>query len=439
MTTTRSEQAVRNFIWVDDERVETLDLSSADDRCAILARASGQFALHQVTGAETHVLARDPLGVNKLFFAIEPDGTVASSSYYIDLVRRGFPVTKVWSVPAGHVLTVAPAARELSLHRYTELGFNEQPLWDPADLQTGVALVRARLTRVFRRIASDVRGCSVYVTLSGGLDSTTIAVLVRQLIGEFTAVTFSVDDGSGNRSEDFSYATRVAAELGVPLLPVLATPDEVLSLIDTALVHGQDWRDFNVHCALVNAAIGRSVRALHASSGGSLPPVILTGDVMNELMADYAAVPYHGREYYRLPRLSPERLRRALVMGLDAGDREVGVFAHFGIDVIQPYAMCAAEYLALPSAFVAAPGAKQRLVRDVMGDAIPPYVYERPKARAQTGSARVPGGTLSVLADNGVDQNALAARFAELLGTQLARLSDLIRGGFYRFPSSYPT
>src|SRR5919197_142213 len=106
-------------------------------------------------------------------------------------------------------------------------------------------------------------------------------------------------------------------------------------------------------------------------------------------MVDYTAVRYHGHDFYRLPRLSPARLRRFLVAGLDAGDREVGVLRYFGVDVIQPFAMCAAAYAALPARFLESPHAKQRLVREIMGDKVPGYVYSRPKTRAQAGGSNM--------------------------------------------------
>ena len=95
-------------------------------------------------------------------------------------------------------------------------------------------------------------------------------------------------------------------------------------LIDPVLMYGQDWRDFNVHCGIVNLAIARAIRAEHHDGAR---PLLLTGDGMNELMADYSPVIHNELEYYSLPRLPPGRLRRFLVQGLDAGDREVGIFA----------------------------------------------------------------------------------------------------------------
>jgi hypothetical protein len=147
---------------------------------------------------------------------------------------------------------------------------------------------------------------------------------------------------------------------------------------------------------------------------------------------------HRGQTFYALPRLSPGRLRRFLVQGLDAGDREVGIFARFGLETIQPYALCAEAYAALPGALVGHGDAKQRLVRAAFGDRIPSYVYDRPKVRAQVASASQVGGTLSALVDRGIDAAYLRRRFAELLGAHVDEVDGLIRAGFYRFATAYP-
>jgi hypothetical protein len=100
--------------------------------------------------------------------------------------------------------------------------------------------------------------------------------------------------------------------------------------------------------------------------------------------------------------------------------------------------MCAAEYAALPPALVEVSRAKQQLVKAVMGCAVPPEVYSRPKTRAQVGSAAQPNGTLAVLVDNGVDNAVLERRFAELYSLDATALRRFIRAGVYRFASSYP-
>lgn len=426
---------IRDFVFENDRPAADLDPDGDFDGI------SGQYARHWVRDGE-HVFARDALGVNKLFFAIDADGNVDVASFWIDLVRKGHPAATVWSVPSGHRMRIAQETRGFDLTRVQGLVFAEEEGGVSKPALAGK--IRARLDAHFRGLAEALDGRSVYVTLSGGLDSSSIAALARQHLGRFTAVTFARAEEAETPGSDLDAARRVADSLDVDFEVVRPTGEEVVAQLDDVLVHGQDWREFNVHCALVNACVADGIAAHHARSGavggvgGAGAPVVLTGDGMNELMADYTAVSYEGRDYYRLPRMTPGRLRRFLVSGLDSGDREIGVFASRGIDALQPYAICADAYSAVPDAWLEQDDAKQALAREVIGDVLPEFVFMRPKVRAQVGSSAEVGGTLGLLADRGLDQEALAARFATLFGMGEGELRGMIRAGFYRFPTSYP-
>jgi asparagine synthetase B (glutamine-hydrolysing) len=423
--------SIASFAWLDGAPLQDVSRLWEPD---VPARLTGQYAFHLKRGGE-HLLIRDALGVNKLFFAIDAHGAVWSSSFLIDLVRAGHALDDISSVPSGHRVRITPRERTLTLDKVSALSFGDDAA--PLELDALAARIRARLDETFTRVAHAVAGRPLYVTLSGGLDSTAVATLARAHIGPFVGVTFCVGDAARSRVEgaDLHYAQKVADGLGIALEVVPVPREELPAFVDDVLIYGQDWRDFNVHCGVVNAAIGRAIAKRHASGPR---PVVLTGDTMNELMADYSPVQYRGREYYTLPRLPVGRLRRFLVGGLDAGDREVGVFHRAGLDTIQPYAWCADAYAAVPGAFLAQPGAKQRLVEAVLGDRVPRFIYDRPKVRAQVGSSAEVGGTLACLVDQGVDTAQLTARFAELFGVQPAALTSLIRAGYYRFASSYP-
>ena len=418
---------VADFVWRDGRPWRGPADGRAAERPEDAAALWGQFALHERDGTGGHVLSRDRLGVNKLFFALTEAGEIESSNLLFELLQRGHRLGSVWSVPSGHALALAPARGEYRLHRHAALDYAE------ADGEALVDGIRAALDATFARLAELLRGRRLFVTLSGGLDSTTVAMLAREHLGEFTAVTFAL----GGDSDDLRHARLAARGAGVPLEVVTATADELLELLDLVLLHGQDWRDFNVHCGLVNAVIGRRLRERLGPDGGEPAPVLLTGDSMNELMADYRPVLYKGVEYYGLPRINGAQLRRFLVTGLDAGDREVGVFNAFGLDTVQPYALAAEAYARVPAHRLEDPRAKQQLVRRVMGDRIPEAIYARPKLRAQVGSQEV-GGTLAAIADRGLDASALRRRFAGLLGVEERELGALIRGGRYRFSAAAP-
>ncbi len=445
----RTPQAVSNWIWHHDAFEPDVQWAGHGQDGPQPATRHGHFATHQEPVVGEHVLTRDRLGVNKLFYGIDAGGEVHSSNFLADLHRIGFPLSAIQSVPSGHSIYLSPDQRSLKLEPHSALEFEERETATSDGLIRHAETVRASLDATFARLASTLRGRRVFVTLSGGLDSTTIAVLAKRWLEDVTAVTFALDDGSARSdpSGDLASARRVAEHLGMPLEEVGVTPEELITLIDPVLTWGQDWRDFNVHCGLVNAAIAVRLRERlsEGTERGAPPPVarerpvILTGDTMNELMADYAPETYRGHEYYGLPRLSPTRLRRFLVDGLDSGDREVGIFAHYGFDTLQPYALCAEVYTAVPGSYLESPQVKQDLVRAVMGDEIPIHVYERPKVRAQVASAAGVAGTLATVVDRGFDSLRLAGRFAELFGATKEDLGSLVRAGFYRFAATYPS
>jgi asparagine synthetase B (glutamine-hydrolysing) len=430
---------VANLVLKGDQIVapEALEATTPTQSFAALR---GHFALHLRGDGDQHLLVRDPLGVNKLFFAVSTDGRLDVSNYFIDLRRAGHPVNRIWSVPSGHIVRICPARRTLVREKYSHIAFTETEPARPFDLAAAAARIRERLESTFRTLATALAGRPVYVTMSGGLDSTGVAVLAREIIGDFVGVTFRVD-GPAPASEtrdDLHYARTVASALGVRLEVVQVPRQALLDVIDPVLLYGQDYRDFNVHCGLVNAALAAAMQQRFGATW-SRRPVVLTGDTMNELMADYSPVAYGAREYYGLPRVPIAHMRRFLVNGLDSGDREVGIFARHGIDTIQPYALCADAYCALPGSILAEPTAKQRLACEIFGDRIPASIYQRPKVRAQVGSSDEVGGTLAALVDQGIDPAELERRFAALCQVEPSELKNWIRGGYYRFTSVYPS
>jgi asparagine synthetase B (glutamine-hydrolysing) len=424
---------IGNFYWDGGSFRPPLDLAEEAAAAGTLPRLHGQFGLAaDLPGGEV-VLARDKLGINKLFLAIQESGRVLVSNYLADLVAHGVPIDAIHSIPAGHLLQVDVARERLSLRRYVAMRPGDGVATPIADL---ARTIRARLEVWMSRLAAAFGERPVAVCLSGGLDSSLIAALAAKHFSRVTAYTY----GYAGDGDDVRYAERVAASLGIPLRLVPASAPQVLAVLEEALRYGQDWRDFNVHCAIVNALLARAM-ARDAGRGDDEPrPLVLTGDLMNEFLADYAPVRYKGREYYRLPRLDPGRLRRALIRGLDAGDREVGIFNHHGIDVIQPYGLVVDDYLRIPGAFLADERCKQVLVREIAGDLLPSFLFERRKVRAQIGTAGEPTGILPVLADAQRDARWLRAAFCRLFMIEEDRsLERLVRLGVYRFPSAFPS
>lgn len=405
-------------------------LQGVEAEAAARRGAHGHYAVHRVGADGRHEFLRDPLGVHKRFFACGADGQVHSSPLWHRLLAAGHAPEAVWSVPPGHRLVLDPADGSLTAETVAALPIAMEGAPD----DEAPARIRTRLEAVFQAMAPALVGRPVYLALSGGLDSSVIALHAARHLPGATAVTFAMGEpGTAEASEDLETAGAVAAALGLPFHTVIEEVDGVLGRMEEALLHGQDFRDFNVHCALVNAALAAGIARHHAAAGGEEVPVVLTGDTMNELTADYRAETYRGQEYYRLPRLPLPEVRRLLVVGLDAGDREVGIFAAHGIETVQPYALCPDAWTSMPPAMLAREDAKQELVRTAYGGELPGLVFDRPKTRAQSGSADNSTGTLAACVDHGWDSAAVRARFAALHGIDEAALGGFIRGGRYRF------
>jgi asparagine synthetase B (glutamine-hydrolysing) len=229
-------------------------------------------------------------------------------------------------------------------------------------------------------------------------------------------------------SEDRRVAERIACDLDLSLLEADATEDQIFEMLDTVLLEGIDWRDFNVHAALVNAILAQAIDNAVTDS----PAIVFTGDLANEFLADYQPEQYKGSTYYRLPRLSPAALRDSLVRGMDTCHREVGVFAAWDLPVVQPYAVVVDEYLKLQDDYLSSENRKQRLSRAIFQDLVPEYVFSRTKVRAQVGNQDTGGGILAACVDRGFDARWLRRRFATLHGvTDPGALNRFIRAGRY--------
>ena len=426
--------SIKNFCWSGHRFQPATDIPIPAAGTSVPLR--GRFASASVRPDGRVTLTRDGLGLNKLFVAIHDAGRVVAANYLIDLVDHGVPFEAIYSVPAGHTVEVDPARGTVALSRYDRSDRGTEPV--PAAVEDIARDIRAELEIWFSRLAAQFGQRRVAVCLSGGIDSGIVAALAREYFRDVTAYTYTFVAPGMPMSEDARYAERLARILQIPLRMVPATEDEVLAALDDALVYGQDWRDFNVHCAIVNDIVARAIRRDADSSGSGTMPLVLTGDLANEFLADYTPVTYGDQEYYRLPRLRPGMLQQVLIQGLDAGDREVGIFSHHGLDVLQPYGFIVDQYLRLPDSFIGGTAAKQALARQMAGDLLPAFVLDRPKVRAQVGDSTLYTGILPLLARRRYGGEWLRRAFCRLFRIEHdAFLDRFVRGGRYRFVQKF--
>ena len=382
----------------------------------------GQFAC----ALEEHdriCLIRDRLGLNKLFYHVDPEsGSVTIGHYLHEVADATGDYNRVMSVPAGHYLTIDRKSAQTNLVNYWDLG-NIEPDHE-FDLDRFQAEVDRRLCELFQDLDRQFSDTHFVVCLSGGLDSSIIATYAKRFLTHVTAASFSYE----NLSDDFLSAEAIACNIDLPFLPIVEQRVLDRDVLDDILRFGQDWRDFNVHCAWVNYHIARYLSG--TLTGKRV--IVLTGDLMNEYVADYTAEQFDNTTYYRLPRVSRDRLRRFLIRGLDAGDRELGIFRKFGFTTVQPYSVLAESYLGVPAELLRSDNCKALLNLPLIADAGLDDLLVRKKTRAQVGGSD--GGTLGLFHESGIGQAELDRRWVEIFlpTAREAELTPMILSGRYR-------
>ena len=420
----------RNFAWDAGGICQDVDFRPG----AELPRGlRGAMAAVQPGPGGSWRVARDQLGINKLFWARDADGSIAMAARPRRLIDQGYPLQQIAAVPRGCVVDLDPAASESAQHSIVPAWWSSAGRAARLSPEAAGQRVRSAIDGYLAAVASAHAHAKLFVCLSGGLDSSSIAALACQHVDEVVGVSFDLRRQPGRASEDRVMAQRLARDLGMPLLEVTVDEDELFQHLDTVLLEGIDWRDFNVHAALVNAALAAAIDGALADHNRSGPVLVLTGDLANEFLVDYQPEQYRGATYYALPRLSTPALRASLIRGLDSCHREVGVFAAWDLTVVQPYAVAVDAYLRLDADFLGVEDRKQQLCQQVVGSLLPGYIYSRSKARAQIGGAGGDGGVLGACVDRGIDSAWLRRRFAELHDVDDPRiLNRFVRAGCYR-------
>lgn len=417
------------FAWNGIELCADADLVAGREHPSFLRGAAATVGADADSGRWRVV--RDPLGLNKLFWCPRPDGGVDFAARPSSLIDVGHGLDDVAAVPVGLSVDLEPTGAQAPARSLVPDVWWAPPPPATDDVDAAGREVRDLLDRYLAAIAARHSGAPTYVCLSGGLDSSGIALVVADHFPDAIAVSFDLSLRGSEPSEDRRAAIRLAAELGLPLLEATVTPEVLLESLDAVLRDGVDWRDFNVHAGLVNAALAAAI-AEDARAAGQRP-LVFTGDLANEFLVDYQEERYRGQAYYSLPRVAPRALRSFLVRGLDTSHREVGVFEAWKLALIQPYAVAVDAYMRLPESFLRLPDSKERLCRAIFASRIPGYVLSRPKARAQVGGSDQAGGVLAACVDRGIDTGVLRRRFARLHQVADDRSLDrFIRAGRYR-------
>ncbi len=241
-----------------------------------LIRLDGMFAL-AIAGPGGLLLARDPLGIKPLYYGRAGTTFLAASEL------KAFPaMDELHQLPAGHLLHAGETPRPHALP------FPPGPAVRPPALDEALAEIRRRLEEaVVKRLMGDV---PVGVFLSGGLDSSVVAALMRPhslSLHSFTA-------GMAG-APDLLAAREVATWLGTEHHELVYDGEDIERELPGVIRHLESFDAPLVRSAIPMFFLSR-LAARHVK-------VVLTGEGADELFAGYAYLERLG---------GGERLKREL-------------------------------------------------------------------------------------------------------------------------------
>ncbi|MFZ5825326.1 MAG: asparagine synthase B [Bacillota bacterium] len=225
-------------------------------------KLDGMFAIALWSPSGGLFLARDPLGIKPLYWGKDAEGNLLFASEIKALVNE---VPVVNEFPNGHYWQVGR-----SLVQYDAV---PRPRSVISGVGQAIDALDETLTRaVVKRLMSDVPvGCF----LSGGLDSSLIAAIMRQHVpGDMHTFSVGLED-----SQDLINARRVAADLGTIHHERVLTEREIITALPQVI-------DSLESCdpALVRSAIPTYFVSEMASRWVK---VVLSGEGADELFAGY--------------------------------------------------------------------------------------------------------------------------------------------------------
>jgi asparagine synthase (glutamine-hydrolysing) len=260
------------------------------DRC--VEYLDGMFAFALADG-DRLLLARDRFGIKPLYYSVLPDAGLLLFGSEIKALLRcrqlrpaldlqaladslvlGYPVDErtvfegVRCLPPGHMLT-ATGHDDVKITGYQPVPAESAPVEDPDEAQE--RLLASLHDAVASHLAADVE---VGLMLSGGLDSTLLAVVMREITGAGFR-TFAVADRTDH--PDAIQAARVSKELG--------------SRHETTVVGFDEYMDAVPRCVLaLEQPLGPAGMPMYLLSAGIARhlKVCLSGEGADELFGGYA-------------------------------------------------------------------------------------------------------------------------------------------------------
>jgi asparagine synthase (glutamine-hydrolysing) len=330
-----------------------------DDHVEMLNEIDGMFAM-ALAGENGLLLARDPLGIKPLYYGRTGSTFLAASEL------KAFPqMDELHMLPAGHAMYANGEPWQFK-HPFQQLPFLISP-----PLEEVLSEVRRRLDEaVKKRLMSDV---PVGVYLSGGIDSSIIAALMRPYTVQLHSFTAGMPG-----APDLEAARNVAHYLDTTHHELIYTADEVKKSLPEVIKYLESF-----DAPLVRSAVPMYFVSRLASEHVK---VVLSGEGADELFVGYSYLnSFYDREHLRKElsditiRLQDTNLQRADRMSMAHGLETRVPF--LDLDLVRYVGRLPIELLEQRS-----DRPEKWLLREACRGLIPPEILERRKMKFSEGA-----------------------------------------------------
>ena len=254
----------------------------ADSPRSWLSKLDGVFAfvLADPTGGpggpwgEPHprqIIARDPMGICPLYWGMDQEGNVWAASEMKALLGQG--IKKIEEFPPGHFYDSADTkAGPMHTTQFWTRDWVDQQGREqvtPRDIQFGLAKA------VRKRLMTDP-SVRYGVLLSGGLDSSAVAALVKRLDGS-TLDSFAI---GLKGSPDLEHAALAASHLGTRHHEIHFTVEEGIDAIPAVIGHLETYDVTTIRAGTPMYLLARHIKAMGIK-------MVFTGEGSDELFGGY--------------------------------------------------------------------------------------------------------------------------------------------------------
>ncbi|MBP7933423.1 MAG: asparagine synthase [Phycisphaerae bacterium] len=315
---------------------------------------NGQFAEARANDG-TLTLSRDPIGAVPLYYGQHADGSLCFASEVKGLLEMTRDVNEL-----------PPGCQYDGQHliRGDELQVRGTITEQPEDVATTLWACLDGAVR--SRIHQHTMGA----WLSGGLDSSAIAALVRPHVRRLYTVA-----GGVAGSPDLGFARQVADVIRSDHHEVVISLPEMLHVLPTVIYHLESFDALLVRSSIINYLVARRM--------AELAPETFSGEGGDELFAGYDYL--KTLESCHLAQELVDLIGRLHNTALQRVDRSAaahGLVAH--VPFVNPTIVDYATRI--PVEFKIRNGIEKWILRQAMKDLLPPAVLNRPKAKFWQGA-----------------------------------------------------